>query len=93
MAVRLSADVPLVVVSFVIAGVNILRIRKTPTLGPAGCECDERRPERHGDRLSRLSQASPHFNESLDMDTVLQEATGSSRVIRGHHPLGRRGAD
>ena len=31
-----------------------------------------------GDRLSRLSEASLRINESLDMDTVLQEVLDSA---------------
>ena len=34
-----------------------------------------------GDRLSRLSEASQRINESLDLDTVLQEALDSARVL------------
>ena len=34
-----------------------------------------------GDRLSRLSEASLRINESLDLDTVLQEALDSARVL------------
>ena len=32
-----------------------------------------------GDRLSRLSQASLHTNESLDIDTALQAVMNSAR--------------
>ena len=33
------------------------------------------------DRLSRLSEASLRINESLDLDTVLQEVVDSARVL------------
>ena len=35
------------------------------------------------DRLSRLSQASLRINESLDLDTVLQEVVDSARSLTG----------
>ena len=38
-----------------------------------------------GDRLSRLSEASRRINESLDLDTVLQEALDSARVLTEAH--------
>ena len=34
-----------------------------------------------GDRLSRLSQASLHTNESLDIDTALQAVMNSARSL------------
>ena len=36
-----------------------------------------------GDRLSRLSAASLHINESLDLDTVLQGVLDSARSLTG----------
>ena len=40
--------------------------------------------EREGpDRLSRLSQASLRINESLDLDTVLQQVVDSARLLTG----------
>ena len=41
---------------------------------------DRKNPAR-GDRLSRLSEASLRINESLDMDTVLQEVLDSARAL------------
>ena len=35
------------------------------------------------DRLSRLSQASLRINESLDLDTVLQEVVDGARALTG----------
>ena len=35
------------------------------------------------DRLSRLSQATLRINESLDLDTVLQEVVDSARSLTG----------
>ena len=35
------------------------------------------------DRLSRLSQASLRINESLDLDTVLQEVADGARALTG----------
>ena len=35
------------------------------------------------DRLSRLSKASLRINESLDLDTVLQEVVDSARSLTG----------
>ena len=35
----------------------------------------------HPDRLSRLSEASLRINESLDLDTVLQEVVDSARAL------------
>ena len=35
------------------------------------------------DRLSRLSEASLRINESLDLDTVLQEVVDSARALTG----------
>ena len=37
------------------------------------------------DRLSKLSQASLRINESLDLDTVLQEVVDSARSLTGAH--------
>ena len=37
------------------------------------------------DRLARLSQASLRINESLDLDTVLQEVVDSARSLTGAH--------
>ena len=44
---------------------------------------DERgqQTERPRDRLSRLSEASLRINESLDLDTVLQEILDSARSL------------
>ena len=49
-----------------------------------------------GDRLSRLSQATLHINESLDFDTVLsgggERRPGPDRLpLRGHNHPGRAG--
>ena len=35
------------------------------------------------DRLSRMSEASPRINESLDLDTVLQEVVDCARILAG----------
>ena len=43
---------------------------------------DDKNPEGR-DRLSRLSQASLRINESLDLDTVLQEVVDSARSLTG----------
>ena len=43
------------------------------------------------ERLLRLSEASLRINESLEFDTLLQEALDSARAqqrqLRRHHPL------
>ena len=39
-------------------------------------------------RLSRLSEASLRINESLDLDTVLQEVLDSARTLTGASSAG-----
>ena len=49
-------------------------------------EKPEANPERHapGDRLSHLSDAMLHINESLDFDTALQEVLGTNTARPFH---------
>ena len=56
-----------------------------------------RKTEARRERLSRLSEASLRINESLDLDSVLQEVVDSAPradglSLRDHHHPGRLGA-